>query len=339
MFKCSSVMRVLIGLLLLVSVVSCGQNQQSVQQTATTQVKKEEPAPDYTAIREALKDPSPLVRSQAIENLAAYKHSSVVDEYLNALLANLNDSKLSKLCIKGIVKQKDKAIPKVREVLWNDKTLSLQAIGLEILSQLEKPEDFYSDVVNRYYETPYESGAFRYRSKMVDYIAKNTSKDNLEAVADLVVMLTDKDPKIVEIVTKTLSKLKSKEVQDQIITVYENDPENENVVLSVLTVLNSYGVPTKENPVPVKDLKVYMHTFGSYNKDIQNQSYIGISAFAYNDKDGKIMNYLKSFQNCDYDVVRSNLVSLMQTVPNNTYPEGEEPIFSFPKGKRQGYCH
>lgn len=338
MFKRSSVVRIFIGFLLVMFVSGCGQNQQAVQQTAPVQAQNEGEAPDYTAIRKALKDPSPLVRSQAVLNLSAYTHSSVIDEYLNALRANINDAETSRLCIRGIKAQGEKAVPKVKELLWNDKSLVFQKVGLDLLSQIEKPEAFYPEVVNRYYETPYESGASRYRQDMVKYISNNIPKEDLEAVADLVVMLKDKDPKVVEIVTRALSALQSKEVQEQVITVYDNDPENANVVLAVLTVLNSYGAPTEVNPAPVKDLKVYMHTFGSYDKDIQNQSYIGMKAFAYDDKEGKILNYLKSFQNCDYDVVRSNLVDLMQVVPKNTYPEGQEPTFSFPKGKRQGYC-
>ena len=338
MFKSSFVMRIFIGLLLVMFVAGCGQKQQAVQQTATTQTEKEGEAPDYTAIRKALKDPSTLVKSQAILNLSAYTHSSVIDEYLNALRANINDGEISRLCIRGIKTHKEKAVPKVKELLWNDKSITFQKVGLELLSQIEKPEVFYPEVVNRYYETPYESGASRYRQDMVKYISHNIPKEDLEAVADLVVMLKDKDSKVVEIVTKALSSLQSKEVQEQVMTVYDNDPDNANVVLAVLTVLNSYGAPTETNPVPVKDLRVYMHTFGSYDKDIQNQSYIGMKAFAYDDKEGRILNYLKSFQNCDYDVVRSNLVDLMQTIPKNTYPEGQEPTFSFPKVKRQGYC-
>ncbi|MGD9579899.1 MAG: HEAT repeat domain-containing protein [Vampirovibrionia bacterium] len=339
MFKSSPIVSLLTCLFVVMLAAGCNQNQQQVAPTAPVQAQQEGEAPDYTAIRKALKDPSPLVRSQAVLNLAEFKHSSVIDEYLQALQDNIDDKDVYNLCIKGIKAQGESAIPKVKETLWNNKSLTLQKVGLDILSQIEKPENFYADVVNRYYETPFESGASRYRQAMVQYIANNTAKDNLEAIADMVVMLKDKDSKIVQIVTKALSAFQSKDIQEQIVSVYESDPDNQNVVLAVLTVLNSYGVPTEQNPVPVKDLKVYMSTFGSYDKDIQKQSYIGMRAFAYDDKDGQIMNFLKSFQNCDYDVVRSNVVELLQIVPKNTYPEGQEPMFSFPKGKRQGYCH
>lgn len=309
------------------------------QQGATNQVAPA--APDFTAIDNALKDPSPIVRKQAVENLKQYNHIAVIDIAIRAIKENIDDTSLINSAVSVIIIYKDQAIEPVKKAFWDDPNVKLQLIGYNILSNIIKTEDFYKDVQTRFYELPQNEETATFREVLASYMGQNATKGNADQLTNLVAMLSDADASVVNTAVGILFTWKDPAAIESIMTLYyqsKNDPEISNAVLDVLS---NYDAPAADNKATaLTDMSIFLDTFGSYDSEMQLKSYTGLKKFGYNDADGKIVNYIKRFENCDNENVRSNVLELLQTLPAKQYPQGvTPPTFQIPPSvHKEGFC-
>lgn len=319
---------------------SCMNQGQQAQQTVE-QKAPEGPPPDYTSIRAALKDPSEVVRIQALKNLGEIKHSSAIEQFVDISGSMTIDRQMKRYIVSGLVKFKDQAIEPVTESLWNDKDPVKQDLGLSVLMQIDEKETLLPKVVERFFATPSTPENSELRIAMVKYFSENLNPEEGQHLSDLILMLNDPDSRVAQVAFKAVKNLKSPLLIEKMTQLYMDNKENMKVLEFTTTALSGFSaIDPKNNPVPVSDITLFLYGFGSYNKKIQGASYQGLKKFAYDDADGQIMSYLKSFESCDYDLVRSHIVDLMISIPKTKYPEGQEPKFELPAGfNRTGFCH
>lgn len=327
---------ILLFIVVLPILVGClGQPQQ------TAQAPQEPPPPDLTNIELALRDPSPLVRKQAVENLKQYSHSVVMNTLIGAIKDNSDNKELVDSAVVGVVAYKDAAIDPVKKELWNSQNPLVALSGLTILSQIGKKEEFYPEVQTKFYNTPYNEETTLLRRELASFITKNARKDDQTAITDTVAMLSDADPDIAALATKQLSTWKNPLAIDRITELYYNNTTNPDIVTAILNVLNNYDAPTANNEgTALTDISIFLETFGCYNETIQKGSYEGLKKFGYNDQGKQILNYIKRFDTCDNDLVRSHVLDLLQTLSVKQYPaDAKAPIFKLPLVRtRDGFC-
>lgn len=340
MYKRTVCLICLVMLMSSIAVTSCN-NQAKNNQQQVVQKAPEGPAPDYTAIRQALKDPSPVVRTQALKNLATIKHSSAIEQYIDIAKTVEYDPKTKDHIINGLSAFKEQAIEPIMASLWEEKSPVLQEIAFRVLANVDDKEKVLPMVINKYYATPPTEGNAVLRTALVKYFGNNLDPEDTSQLTDLTLILKDSDPGVVRTAFKALREVKTPLLVEKLTKLYLDNKDNTLILYYANALLAEYpGIDPKNNPVPVGDLTIFLYGFGSYDEKIQNYSHKGLKRFAYNDANGQIMTYLKSFENCDYDLVRSHVFDLVSTIDKNKYPEGKEPKFELPKGyNRPGFCH
>jgi len=305
------------------------------------QTNQEGPPPDLTNIQKALMDPSKTVRRQALETLKQYTHSAAIQVYIDAIIDNYDDSDTTKIAVDGLKKFKEKAVDPVKKDLWNNQLTTIQFLAFNVLSEVDKKEDFYPQVQDRFYMTPYTKENEEFRAKMAEFLLRNADKTKPNTLADIVAMLTVPDPKVVEFSARKLSEWKDPHAEDLLVKLYANSNNDPIITGAILNVLRNYDVPSvKTKETSIHDISVFLDSFGSYDKKVQEYSYQGLKSFGYKDKDDKILPYIKRFENCDSDVIRSNVVDLLNSLPMKQYPQDiTPPTFTIPTAHgRKGFC-
>ena len=327
----------IIGLVLLLPGCGGGSNKNADKQN----VKQEGPAPDYTQIEKALKDPSDDVKKSAVKMLSKIKHSSTIPIYINIIKDNTNNSSLVSSSTKSLITYKEKAVQPVKEELWDTKKVDYQVIALKIFMSAPSNEELYNNITNTFFETPYNEGNTKLRRLMSDYIIKNIDPNNGAALSDMLVMLIDPDKDVANKASIALADIKSPKIFDKLIQTHESNRDNDELTKMILSVLLSYPKPNNKIDPPIPDISIFFDTFGSKDEEIQNLSYSGINKYAFNDPDGKIMEYIKSFESCDSELVRSHMYNLIVNLQKvkKRYPKDKKPVFTFPKARNNNkFC-
>lgn len=296
-------------------------------------------APDYKAIEDALQDQSLVVRDQALKTLGTYEHSSAIKIYIKAIKDNLGNDDIVKTAIRGISRFGDKAIEPVRTDLWDSDSLELKEIAFKILQNVSNKEEFYPEVIEMYISMPFNTQTAALRLNMARYICSNADPENKDALTTLVGMLIDPDKKVINTASQKLGEWKSKEAVKSMTEIFKENYTNENTVLGILYALTAYPIPSGNDPAPISDITVFLWSFGSYNTRIQEESYKGLKTYGYDDDGHVIVDYINTFTDCNYDLVRSHVIALPQEMQKNIYPPDLKPEFELPPPRgRQGYC-
>lgn len=341
MFKKVSIKSVMLLIALTLIVGGCGGGCPNPDQQAS-QNAPEGPAPDYKSIDAGLMDASQIVRMQSAQTLANVKHSSAIPKLIQVVKDNKTDMDIVNVAVKGLISQGERCVEPVRAGLWEDKDLVSQYAGLKVLSGVLKKEVFIPEAVEKFYNVPFSEESKQLRKEIATFVLNNTDKNNNKIMADIVSFIQDDDPAVSTLAAVTLSEWKDPKVVKNLIDLYYIKRENPDVVRSILDVLVAYPAPdpAKSQELSLSDITVFLETFGSYDRRIEDASYQGLKNFAYNDKDGKIVNYIRRFSQCDDDNVRAHVVDLVQIISTKQWPANiPVPTFEIPSNKtREGYC-
>ncbi|MEW5820179.1 MAG: hypothetical protein AB1782_08305 [Cyanobacteriota bacterium] len=339
MFRRLVIINSFLVLALLIFLTSC--NQPAQQQDTSQQPQQENfgPAPDYKEIENVLQDPSPIVKLQGLKRLKTMRHPDSINIFIKVLKDNVDEKEVRNYAIKGIVDYKDLAVAPIKEQLWDQNNIKYQAVAFKVLSEVIPKEEFFSEVTDRYYNTPYSDAAAGFRRLLVRYITENADPEDPNALADVVGMLRDSDRSVISTASSTLGAWKTDKVVELVTESYKQHPEDERLTMAILQAFSNYEKPSQDNPAPIKDITVFLQSFGSYNEEIQKEAFSGLWHYGYEDPEGKILNHINSFANCNDELVRSHVVNLQGKLPQNVYPENQAPIFELPNAtQREGFC-
>lgn len=302
-----------------------------------TQAAQEEqiPPPDYSFVEKALGDKSPVVRRQAIANLAKMEHPDTINKLIKALADNAEDAESVVIAAEGLSKYGEDASEPVRELLWNSDNYNLQRAGFQVLAKTEDPTEFFKKVNEKYSNTPQIPSTYDFRLDMVRYMLKHVDREN--DLPDVLNLITDKEIKISDAVAQTLGRWHDPNLLPLLTPMYEKHRTNDMVVIHILKIMSKYPPGTPTQPSPVNDITVPLNTFGSLNKVIQKLSYQVLKTYGYVDEGGEITDFIASFDVCPNENIRSNMYELLQVLPNN--PKPAEPTYRLPApGAREYFC-
>jgi hypothetical protein len=306
---------------------------------------EETPPPDYTVIDAALKDPSQGVKLQAIAHLKQIDHITALDRLLQVIMDNPEDRKIAYPAADGLIKFGDKAINPVKDNLWNSRYMPAQEAAFKVLSAVNNTPEFYQEAKERFYarDIQYNIESAFYRQMLARYLVENADKENIDTIPDIIAMIQLPDEQVANMAGDKVAEWKDNRVIDPLFQVFYNDRKNSLVATNTLKILYAFDVPDHGvNPTQMlDDITLLLETFGSYHIDIEDNSYKALKKFAYGDPDGLIVNYIKKFENCNDELVRTHVIDLLQTLPQKQYPPGvTPPAFEIPTNTDRGpdYC-
>jgi len=293
--------------------------------------------PDYTNVDRGLNDESPVVREQAVQILTTITHSSAIEKLVKAVKENSENDNITKQAVPALIKFQQKAINPVKNELWDSEIYSVQRQGFLVLKEITKPENFYSEAQDRFYNSEIQYSEDQkivdYKLEMLQYLLGKADIEDENTIPDIVAMLQLPDKRVVVKAEAFLSQIQDQRIFEPLERLFYMKKDDPQTVAAILKVMNSFKEPGPKanNENIVKDLTMYLEAFGSYDRKVQTESYNGLKKFGYNDPDGKIVAYISKFKNSDNDLVRSHVVDLMQALPNKQYPQHlTPPTFEIP---------
>ena len=332
---------IIIGLFLLVSLSSGGCSFLGVQTQTNQNQLQEGPPPDYTSIDAALQDPSPIVRIQAIEALKNIKHKTAINKLIKTTYNNADNKDVSSAITKALITYGKDVIEPIKTSIWIDKSFDVQKVAFDVLSGVEEPPEFYKEVCTKFSNIPSTEQSSKLRISMATFLITKYTKEKEFALPKIILLLSDSDKELTNIVIRRISDWKDPNAVKYLENLYLENRNNYPVVLNILKVMNTYPpLSDKNSNVPV-DISIFLNTFGSYDKKVQEQSYLGLKNFGFNDKDGRMLKFLKRFENCDIDTIRANAFELIQVLQNRKLPPDKpEPQFIEPASQRKDeFCY
>lgn len=329
------------GLFLIMSLFSGGCSFLGQHAQTNQDQLQEGPAPDYTSIDAALKDPSPTLRIQAAEALKNIKHKTAINKLIMAAYDNADNTEVSSAITKALIAYGKNVIEPVKSSIWVDKSFDVQKIAFNVLSGVEEPPEFYKEAWTKFSNIPSSEQSSKLRIDMATFLIAKYTKENDYALPKIILLLSDPDNALTEVVIKKISEWKDPNAVKYLENLYLENRNNYPVVLNILKVMNTYPPLSDKNSIVPVDISIFLNTFGNYDKNIQKQSYIGIKNFGFNDKDGRILKFLKRFENCNIDIIRANTFELIQLLQNRKLPpDVKEPQFIEPVSqKRDEFCY
>lgn len=331
----------------------------------------EPPPPDYTKIDQGMKDPSDIVKLETLKDLLVLKHKNSIPRLLVYLKEYQYDPNTSNTVVNALKPYGNDIVTVIREKFWNSDDMISQERGFDVLSEILSPQEFLIEARKKFEEVPIETANMRFKVKLLKYYlakanfgepqtaattgttgtAATTSTDTgtaslsaSENIVYIVNLLKEPNNTINDMVVKDLIGRRDPQVQKLITKLYFANLSDDEIKLRILKVLYSYDTPFFPKPKagysPLNDITVFLYSFGNVNSKIHETGVAGIKKYAFNDKDGKILTFIKEFENCDNPAIRASVIDLERFIPTRApLPNETMPDFMIPAPvKRSDVC-
>lgn len=341
--------------------VSCNQ-QQAQQPTAPV----EAPPPDYTKIDAGMKDASDVVRMETLKDLLAIHHKDSIPRLIAYMEKDFNNQAITGQVNGALISYGADVVPIVKERLWNSDNISYQANAFEILSNVLQPPELMQEAKKKYDNIQPTPQNLPFRSRLITYYisaidlsgatqanpaagsgtATGTGTAQTSAanpVIEVINILKKVESDVAPSVIATIAAKKDPQIANLLTKFYFANLSDEETKLRILQVISVYDSPfakPKTGYVPLNDFTVYLYSFANNNPQIHGEGLAGLKKYAYNDKEGQIIKFMKNFENCSDPNIRANVIEMERFILSRPPIEGEQmPTFTIPAPvKRADVC-